>query len=286
MKVAILAFALLVGGCLSAGYGQTALSPLTQGPTAVVPPHASFVTIVMMENKDYGLVVGSPDAPYFNKTLAPQGVLLRDSHAVTHPSEPNYLALFSGSTQGIHGDPCPVYFSAPNIATRVAAVGKSFGGYSESMPHDGYAGCYTALYARKHNPWVDFTSVPASDNLVYHGFPSSPQSLVWITPNLCHDTHDCLVGVGDKWFSENLPAIIAWDRAHDGLLIVTWDEADPDKSGQNHIPTLLVGPMVRPGGHNDQRVDHYSVLHTIETIFGVPCIDKECSAPVIGGIWQ
>jgi phosphatidylinositol-3-phosphatase len=259
---------------------------LVQGSVAGAPPRASHVTIVMMENKNYHSVVGSPSAPYFNKTLVPQGVLLHNSHAITHPSEPNYLGLFSGSTQRVHGDPCPVYFSGPNIASRLAAAGKTFGGYSESMPNDGYMGCYGALYARKHNPWVDFTNVPARDNLVYHGFPSSPQSLVWITPNLCHDTHDCALRAGDKWLAENLPAIISWDRTHDGLLIVTWDEAEPDDSGSNQIPTLLVGPMIRAGLRDVQRVDHYTVLHTIETLFGLPCIANDCTAPALTDIWQ
>jgi phosphatidylinositol-3-phosphatase len=259
---------------------------LSLGAALMGPPHVAHVTIVMMENKDFDRLDGNPSAPYFNGTLVPQGVLLRNSHAVTHPSEPNYLALFSGSTQGIHGDPCPVNVSTANIATRLAAAGKTFGGYSESMPHDGYTGCFTTLYARKHNPWVDFTNIPASDNLVYRGFPSSPQSLIWITPNLCNDTHDCVVSAGDKWFSENLPAIISWNRAHDGLLIVTWDEADPDANGTNRIPTILVGPMVRPGAKDDQTIDDFAVLHTIETMFGVPCIAKDCNAPTIDGIWQ
>jgi phosphatidylinositol-3-phosphatase len=262
------------------------LSFLIGSSAATTLPRAAHVTIVMMENKNYGLLAGNPEAPYFNKALVPQGVLLRNSHAVAHPSEPNYLALFSGSTQGIAGDPCPVYLSAPNIATRLAAAGKTFGGYSESMPYDGYTKCYTALYARKHNPWVDFRNVSPTDNLVYHGFPSAPQSLVWITPNLCHDTHDCALSAGDKWLSDNLPRIIAWDRSHDGLLVVTWDEAEPDNDASNHIPTLLVGPMVRSGADSLQRLDDYALLHTIETILGLPCIAKDCTAPVISGIWQ
>lgn len=259
---------------------------IPQAEPLSVAPHGSNVTVVLMENKDYNLVVGSPHAPYFNKTLVPQGVLLRNSHAVGHPSEPNYLALFSGSTQAINGDPCPVYFSTANLASELIAAGKTFAGYSESMPHDGYKGCYHGLYDRNHNPWVEFKNVPAADNLVYRGFPSTVASFVWITPNLCHDTHDCAVRVGDTWLSKNLPPIIAWDKTHNGLLILTWDEADPDNSGKNHIPTELVGPMIRAGIDDTQNVNHYSVTRTIEKIFGLSCIDKECHAPLITGIWQ
>jgi phosphatidylinositol-3-phosphatase len=256
------------------------------GASSPVAPHASQVTIVLMENKDYDAMAGNPGAPYFNRQLVQQGILLQNSHAVTHPSEPNYLALFSGSTQGVRSDSCPVSFSAKNVASELIAAGKSFAGYSESMPRDGYMGCYHAgQYARKHSPWVDFTNVPAASNRVYHGFPPDPATLVWITPNVCHDMHDCNVSIGDAWLSKNLPPIIAWDRAHDGLLIVTWDEAEPDR-GTNRIPTVLVGPMIRAGAADRQTVDHYSVLRTIETVLGVPCIENECRTPAITGIWE
>lgn len=277
---------LVLGGCVAAGSGVPLPSSVAAVRAAPVGPHASQVTIVLMENKDYNLVIGTPDAPYLNKTLVPQGVLLRDSHAIGHPSEPNYLALFSGSTQGVIGDPCPRYFTATNVASELIAAGKTFAGYSESMPRNGYKGCYHGLYDRNHNPWVEFKNVPNSDNLVYHGFPSSPASFVWITPNLCHDTHDCAVKIGDTWLSKNLPPIIDWDKKNDGLLILTWDEASPDNSGKNHIATVLVGPMIVAGKHDTQNIDHYAALHTIETVFNLPCIDKDCKAPLITGIWR
>ncbi len=276
--------AFFLAGCVSAGSMEA--PALTGVESRPITPRGSQVTIVIMENKDYGLVVGSPQAPYFNKALIPQGALLRNSHAVGHPSEPNYLALFSGSTQNVRGDPCPAYFKAENIAAELIAAGKTFAGYSESMPRGGYRGCYHGLYDRNHNPWVEFTNVPESDNLVYEGFPSTVASFVWITPNLCHDTHNCPVQVGDKWLSRNLPPIIAWDFKHDGLLIVTWDEADPDNGGENHIPTVLIGPMIRPGVRDTQKVDHYSVLRTIEKILAVSCIQADCHAPLITGVWR
>lgn len=273
-----------LAGCGGNPASVPAVAPADLAP--LVGPHGSQVTIVLMENKDYGRVAGNSQAPYFNKTLVPQGVLLRNSHAIGHPSEPNYLALFSGSTQDIHGDPCPVSFKAANVASELIAAGKTFAGYSESMPRDGYKGCYHGLYDRNHNAWVEFDNVPSSDNLVYLGFPSTVATFVWITPNLCHDTHNCAVRVGDKWLSKNLPPIIAWNRDHDGLLILTWDEAAPDNSGKNHIPTVLVGPMIRADVNDTQNVDHYAVLRTIEKILGVACIAKECKAPLLTGIWK
>lgn len=272
-------------GCISSG-GSSLPQGTSAGLTPLVGPHASQVTLVIMENKDFERVVRNPTAPYFNNTLVPEGVLLRNSHAVGHPSEPNYLELFSGSNQGIHSDKCPVYFAATNVASELIAAGKTFAGYSESMPRDGFKGCGKGLYDRDHNAWVDFKNVPASDNLIYHGFPSKPASFVWITPNLCHDTHNCPVRIGDTWLSENLPPIIAWDKKHDGLLIVTWDEAAPDKSHKDHIPTVLVGPMIKAGIVDREDVDHFSVLHTIMQIFQLPCIANDCGAPLITGIWK
>jgi hypothetical protein len=278
-------FALVLAGCGSLGGPQVPkLAAADAAPR--LGPHGSQVTIVLMENKDYNLVVGSREAPYLNKTLIPRGALLQNSHAIGHPSEPNYLALFSGSTQGINGDPCPVYFTPTDVASELIAASKTFAGYSESMPRNGYKGCYHGLYDRNHNPWVEFKNVPPSDNLVYRGFPTDVASFVWITPNLCHDTHNCTVKVGDKWLSQSLPPIVSWDKRHDGLLILTWDEASPDNNGKNRIATVFAGPMIRPGVVSTQNVDHYSVLRTIEKILNVPCIDHDCKSPLITGIWQ
>jgi phosphatidylinositol-3-phosphatase len=280
---------LVVAGCVApVGVPGPAAADGVSAVTSVraTGPHGSHVTVVIMENKNFNRIVGNPKAPYINKTLVPQGVLLRNSHAIAHPSEPNYLALFSGSTQGIHGDPCPVYFKAPNSASELIAAGKTFAGYSESMPHDGYKECYQGLYDRNHNPWVEFRNVPAADNLVYHGWPSTVATLVWIVPNICDDMHNCAIKHGDQWLSKNLPPIIAWDKKNDGLLILTWDEAAPDNSGKNHIPTVLVGPMIRAAARDTQDVNDYAVLHTIDEILGISCIDEDCKAPVITGIWR
>jgi phosphatidylinositol-3-phosphatase len=248
-------------------------------------PYANSVVVVIMENRDYDLIIGASQAPYINGTLVPQAALMTNSHAIGHPSEPNYLALFSGSTQGVSDDSCPHTFSAENAGAEILAAGESFDGYSESMPYNGYTGCSSGEYARKHNPWVNFTNVPASSNLVYNGYPSSPPLLSFIVPNLCNDMHDCSTQTGDNWLKTNLPPILQYDQSHNGLLILTWDEADPDADGTNHIATLMIGPMVKPGSYA-QRVDHYSVLRTIETIAGVPCTAYACGSPLIKKIWR
>jgi phosphatidylinositol-3-phosphatase len=261
------------------------IAALAIAPAGANAPHASNVVVVVLENRSYERIIGSPDAPYINGTLVRKAALMTNSHAIAHPSEPNYLALFSGSTQGVTNDSCPHEFSAENAGAQLINAGKTFAGYSESMPNDGYTACFSERYARKHNPWVNFTNVPATSNLVYTGFVTPPPTLAIVVPNLCNDMHDCSTRAGDAWLAKNAPAMLRYNEAHDGLLILTWDEAEPDAGGANRIATLLIGPMVRPGRY-DQRVTHYSVLHTIEAIAGLPCTGDACRAPVLTQIWR
>ena len=130
-----------------------------------------------------------------------------------------------------------------------------------------------------------FRSVPASSNLVFTNFAKPPSTLTIVVPNLCNDMHDCSTKTGDKWLSRNVPQILKYDKKHNGLFILTWDEADPDKNGQNQIATLLSGPTIVPGTYN-QDITHYSVLRTIEDIAGVACTANACHASALSGMWR
>ncbi len=281
--------AALLAGCAGVSIGAPSVAGTPAKLAATRPdaagPHANNVVVVIMENRDYDLIIGNSQAAYINKTLVPQAALMTNSHAIGHPSQPNYLAFFSGSTQGVTDDSCPHTFSTENVGAELFAAGQGFSGYSESMPHDGFTGCYSGEYARKHNPWVNFTNVPAASNVVYHRFTASPPILAIIVPNLCHDMHDCSTQTGDTWLKKNVPAILKYNSAHGGLLILTWDEAAPDKNGKNQIATLLLGPTVKPGSYS-QNIDHYSVLRTIETITGVVCTARACTASDLKGMWK
>jgi acid phosphatase len=245
---------------------------------------------VVFENKDAESVVGSSDAPYLNG-LAAQGAAFTDAHGVTHPSQPNYLALFSGSTQGVTDDSCPQTFSTPNLAGQLRAAGRSFTGYSEGLPAAGYTGCRTGGYARKHNPWVNFTKVPAASNLPFTRFPTDYATLPtvsFVIPNLDHDAHDGTVAQADTWLRANLDGYVQWAKTHNSLIIVTFDE--DDSGNGNHIPTVFAGPMVKPGAYAE-RITHYSVLRTIEEMYGLPCINQatrnsDCSSTPITDVWR
>jgi acid phosphatase len=282
------ALLMLAGAAVGCGPRATAVPVAVsafsqQRESAVARASApSRFQIVMMENHSYAEIVGNSSAPYINKTLIPQSMLMTESYAVSHPSLPNYLAIFSGSTHGITSDTCSVSFTSNNLAAEMTAAGKSFGGYAESIPSAGYTGCSSGKYAKKHVPWLYFSNAGPSFTRVYNGLPSNGfEDVAMIVPNLCHDMHDCSVKAGDKWLSGNLPAIINWDKANNGVAIVTWDE-DDGTSG-NHIATIIAGAGITPGTYA-QQITHYSVLRTIEDGEGVPCIANSCTASPIPGI--
>ena len=247
-----------------------------------------YVQLVIFENESYDDIIGSPYAPYMT-SLAKTWANMTQSFAITHPSEPNYLALFSGSTHGVTSDECPLTFKTASLGSELIKAGISFTGFAESMPHDGFEGCQAHpdklpsgyLYMRKHVPWTNFPKVPRTDSIVYRKPLAQPPSrFVWITPNMCNDMHDCSIATGDAWASKNLPKLIAWDAANDGVLILTFDENDG--SPGNQIPTILAG-NVNPGQYS-QTIDHYSVLRTIENVFGVKPLGSAASATPIENV--
>ncbi|HZC69499.1 MAG TPA: alkaline phosphatase family protein [Jatrophihabitans sp.] len=253
-------------------------------PSAGVP-HFAHIVVVIEENHSYRDVVGSGQAPYFT-ALARSGALLTNSYGVAHPSEPNYLALFSGSTHGLTDDSCPLRYHADNLAAQLRSRGMSFVGYAESLPAPGYRGCAAGGYARKHAPWTDFADVPARVGQPMSAFPTDFGQLprvAFVVPNLDHDMHDGTVGQADQWLRAHLGGYASWARDHDSLLIVTWDE--DDFSAANHIPGLLVGAHVRRMRYRG-RVDHYTVLRTIEAAERLPTVGATAYRTPITAVWM
>jgi acid phosphatase len=242
--------------------------------------------IVVMENRAYSQVIGSAAAPYLN-ALARRGALLTSSYAVTHPSEPNYLALFSGSTHGLGNDSCPHRFATANLGSELIAAHLTFAGYSESLPAAGSGVCGAGLYARKHVPWADFSNVPASASKPFSSFPAGNYARLptvsFVIPNLCHDMHNCSTAAGDAWLRAHVSGYANWAMTHHSLLIVTWDESDGGAG--NHIATIFAGQQVRPGRYTT-RVTHYTVLHTIEQLYRLRPDGAAAAAAVISGIWN
>jgi phosphatidylinositol-3-phosphatase len=269
--------------------------PASSASAASAPPRFAHVLIVIMENKDYRQIIGRPDeAPYLNK-LASTGANFTKSFAIGHPSEPNYLALFSGSAHGLSSDKCPVNFGqAPNLGAELIAAKLSFTAYSESLPSAGFTGNCTEVslgYTRVHSPWTDFSNVPGADSQPFTKFPSSFAKLPvvsFVVPNLCHDMHYCSRDSGDHWIQAHLSGYANWARAHDSLLIITWDEDDSafGASGDNNqIPTIFYGAHVHAGAYSE-KISHYNVLRTIEDMYGLPHLGTSAKAAPITDIWN
>jgi arylsulfatase A-like enzyme len=276
------AFALTAAAvALWSGVGGSSAQAAAGVPT---PDHT---VVVVFENHAYNQVIGSSSAPYIN-SLKTNGASLSASYALTHPSQPNYFALFSGATQGITDDSCytPGFSSQPNLASELIAAGKTWGSYNEGLPSQGSTTCSSGDYARKHNPWFGFSNVPTSTAKTFAQFPSDYSTLPqvsFVVPDLCSDMHDCSVSTGDTWLKNNLSAYATWAKAHNSLLVVTFDE--DNRLAGNKIPTVLYGQQVTPGATSATTYNHYDVLRTIEDMHGLPHAGNAASGKDITGIW-
>ena len=257
-------------------------------------PRPDHIVMVIEENHSYSQIIDSPDAPYIN-SLAAHGAVFTQFFGGTYPSQPNYLALFSGSTQGITDNSCPHTFTTPNLGHALLAAGLTFAGYSEDLPSVGSLICSVELYARTHNPWVNWqysvtNGLPATANLPMTSFPTDCTKLPTVSvivPNRVNDMHNGKdpdrIQTGDRWLQEHLDAYVQWAQQHNSLLIVTWDE--DNKKANNRIATLFVVPMVQVGRY-DQRITHDNVLRAIEDLYGLSHAGASADAAPITQIWK
>ena len=276
---------LLVAAIVAVGAGCTSMQLHSPKPAAV--PRPAHVVVAVFENHSGAEVLGAGSSAPFMRSLAAAGASFSDSHGVTHPSQPNYVALFSGSTHGVTSDACPADLGGrANLGRQLSDAGLSFTGYSEGMPSAGFAGCRSGSYARKHNPWVDFGNLPASANQPFSAFPtdfSKLPTVSFVVPDLCNDMHDCTVATGDTWLRTHLGDYARWARTHDSLLIVTFDE--DDSTAGNRVPTFFSGPMVKPGTYGEP-VTHYRLLRTLEAMYGLPSLGRAAGTAPIGDTWK
>ena len=186
-------------------------------------PALSHVYVIVMENKEYGAIVGSSNAPYLNGLIA-KGALATNYRAVAHPSEPNYLALWSGSTQGVTDDGVH-NLPGTNIADQLAANGKSWRVFAQNVPARVLQGDDRERRSGRHRHVRP--QARAGDQLhrhqrqrgtlrQHHGLqPLHPAAANFelIVPNLCNDMHDCSVATGDTFLSGFVPGILAARRS-------------------------------------------------------------------------
>jgi acid phosphatase len=276
----------------SAAYPATAASRAnpTSGPAVAVPviPRLRHIYVIVMENREYGTIVGNPDAPYVNGLIARYG-LATNYRAVAHPSQPNYLALFSGSTQGVKDNNVHLLtgrnlgdqLTARRISWRVFAQNVPPGCFTGATAHGGADGSGT--YARKHEPAISFASIarrPARCASIsdFRHFSPSAARFELIVPNMCNSMHDCSTATGDAFLRTFVPRILRSPAMKGSVLFLTWDEGRSNLGGGGRIATLAIGPSVKRAYRSAIVHTHYSLLLTIERAWGLGCLNRACSA--------
>src|SRR5213595_637224 len=252
-------------------------------PVRATVPAFSNIFEIVMENHEYGSVIGRPDAPYVNNLAATYG-LATNYFAASHPSLPNYLALTAGSTFGVASDCTTCYVSATNIADQVEASGRSWKAYMEDMPSPCYLGASAGNYAMKHDPFMYYNDIRnnagrcAAHVVPFTQFGSDMSSgrvpnFVWITPNMCNDMHDCAVSTGDGWLRSVVPTITSSAAFRNGgVLFITWDEGSSSAgccadAWGGRVATLVISPRSISGFRSSVAENHYGLLRTIEDGF-------------------
>jgi hypothetical protein len=283
----------LTGGSNADGYADnlslTLSTPLAAPPAPTPPastvPHYDHVFFTLMENRGLHDVMGASTWPYVNGLMS-QYAQATNLYAVGHPSDPAYIALASGSTQGVYPNELPAKMgaiAAPHIGDALEGIGKTWKAYLETAP----SACYkqnSGYYLTDDTPFLYFAQVANDTAYCNAHLPviaqlatdlastSTTPSLVWIAPDDCQDDEACGDSAGDNWLKGRLPSVFnsaAWQTQR-SLLVITWDEDAHDEG--NRIPTIVISSQgVKQGGfQSTTRYTLYSVLRTIEEALGAP----------------
>lgn len=284
-RAALAAFLPLLAGCTSSRLPQSTgpSSPLATSPAVPASLAGSgtrHVVVIVMENKEYSSIVGSAQAPYLDSLAGRYGLATR-YFANEHPSLPNYLDLLGGSDFGIHDDGERYVLQGSSLVDQLEAGGLTWRAYMQGMPEDGTAPCRFPSggmrYRKKHNPFAYFAQIQTRSarcrNVVsYSRFASDLsaglRNFSWITPDMCNDMHDCGISTGDAWLARNVPPILSHLSGRD-LLFVVFDEGSTAQNAGGHVVCVVAGPGAKAGSTSALRYNHYSLLRTVEDVFGL-----------------
>ncbi len=254
------------------------------------PGGITRVVVVWMENEEASAITPST-MPYL-VGLANQFGRATQMYAITHPSQPNYLALWSGSTHGVT-DNDRHDIEADSLASQVTAAGKEWRVYAQNVPGNCFKGSGSksddadgpgaaGTYARKHEPAISFTAVQNNPTECAKiqplaAFDPTAFDVAFVAPNLCNDAHDCSLAKGDAFLQAFLPSILASPEWSHTLLVVSFDEGASDVNGGGNVFTMVAREGLS-GVTSSTTHTHYDVLRTIEEILGLPCLAEACSA--------
>jgi phospholipase C len=277
-----------------AGSAPAAAAPGAPARPRVVPhvPPLEHVIVVIMENKSADEAADETACP-FTARFAKSWTQFPESYAVTHPSQPNYLALWAGSTMNVEDDECPppgAPYTVENLGHALEVAGKTWRAYSEALPSTGSPVCRarSGLYTRKHAPWTNFKNVKHENERPYTDLEkdivnNTLPNLAFVVPDNCHSGHDCSAAAADAWLASELnPLLPAVGR--NGLVVLTWDE--DDFTSDNHILTVFAGPLVAPGASSTRRITHYTLLRTLCDGLGIPPFGAAAAESAITDVWH
>jgi acid phosphatase len=279
----------LLGAPVAPTPAAVAGAPVAAAAAAAVPSFR-HIYLIVMENHEYGSIVGSSRAPFLNSLIRRYG-LATNYHAVTHPSEPNYFALFAGSTFSIHDDGVHT-IAARNLADQLEAHGRTWHVYAQDLParcsrvSAAYGGVdlvgLPGWYVRKHEPAISFVDIATTARCAritrLAGFSPAAASFELIVPNMTNDMHDGSIAQGDAFLRAFVPRITSSAAFVDSLLLITWDEGSTSLGGGGHVATIVISPLVRAGQRSAISHTHYSLLRTIEDAWGLGCLAHTCTA--------
>ena len=299
VRPAVFAAALLT--LYAAGQGTAiAVIPPSQTTTTTTTTGPDHIVVMVFENRDADAIMApSSSAPYF-RSLASGSVTLSRLFAISHPSLPNYLALTSGSTHDIQSDCATCLVDGTNIVDQLESAGISWKAYMESMPEPCSTAVTAGKYVIKHDPFMYYTDIRDDVDRCNNVVPlrqltsdlqaGSLPTFAWVTPNLCHDMHDCPTATGDRFLRGWTPRIVA-ALGSNGIFVILFDEGYTgagcchDQAAGGHIAGIIIGPGAGVGITIRTRVNQYSVLRLIEDAWGLGALGDTARAPMIDG-WQ
>lgn len=254
-------------------------------------PSFKHIFIVVLENTNAEDAYAQP----FLRTIANQGAYLGNFHGVTHPSQPNYLALTSGSSWNV--DNKNVTIDASHIGDLLEARGKSWKIYVESYPGKCFLDEKLGPYARKHVPFLSYKNIQTNPARCAKVVNSSeffidiekgavPNFSLYIPDNK-NNGHDTGVAYADNWLKKTFGPLLKERRFTKGLLfIVVFDEGGKHND-DNHIYAAIWGSSVSPGSVSNTRYDLYSLLRTVEDNLKLGTLGRnDQKASPITGIWR
>lgn len=265
--------------------------------------------MIVLENKSYADVIGNPAAPYLN-SLAQQYALATNYFADTHPSLGNYFMLTVGDKVTTVGDAYAGTVTEDNVVHELAAAGKTWKSYAQSLPSVGFLGTGTPPYARNHNPFTYFSDVQGDPAQQQNVVPITqlPQDLgsnglpsfAFLIPDNVNNGHDCpssptcttdeKVSASDAWLQANVQPVLqnaAFQQS--GVLVVVWDESEATDlaNGGGHVAAILVGSKVKRGYQSTTFYQHESLLRMLLKQLGVTSYpNAAASAPDMDEFFQ